>query len=114
MNSRIPFLRQTLENLNPRARLPFRPPLGDEGGGHPGLGQNVLPAHDSLLNGAACGAHRHDLAQHDQVVVQLRRRAIFDLDLGDDIDALPALNRGALVDARGASMSERARSMNFR
>ena len=37
-----------------------------------------------------------------QIVVELRRGAIFDHQLGDDIDALAALDRGALVDAGGA------------
>ena len=67
-----------------------------------------MPPHHSLMNEDGGGAHRLQLAQHDEGVVEPGRAAISDIRLGDDIDALARLERGPLVDARAAQHVRRA------
>src|SRR4051794_40338518 len=88
---------QGFEDGDPFARLTFRPAVRpDEGRGHLGIGDHLIAAHDSLMNGAGGGADFGHLAKHQQRIVEPRRPAVADRQLDHRIDALAAVERAAL------------------
>ena len=91
-------------NASTHARgLAARPAIGREkSGGNPRLGECFSPAHDPLMNERRGGADGVDMADDDEIVAEPRRAEVADRDVGDGIDPLAGIERGALVDPDGA------------